>query len=144
MRYVGEGHEVLVTVPPGLAGKAAVDHMWSAFHRVHDETFGFHYEGGQDVEVVSLRVQAVGRMHRPEVRALEGAEPDSRPGSTRDVYWRDVGWTACPIWRRDGLGPDFAANGPGIVEEYGSTLVVPRGWTLRVDTYGNIVLEKPT
>ncbi len=142
VRYVGEGHEVLVTVPPGLAGKAAVDHMWSAFHRVHDETFGFHYEGGQDVEVVSLRVQAVGRMHRPEVRALEAAQSDARPGSTRDVYWRGAGWVACPIWRRDGLSRGFAASGPGIVEEYGSTLVVPRGWTLRVDAYGNIVLEK--
>ena len=142
VRYVGEGHEVLVTIPPGLTGRQAVDHMWSAFHRVHDETFGFHYEGGQDVEVVSLRVQAIGRMHRPAVGRLAAARTDREAPTTRKVYWRGSGWTACPVWQRDRLGEGFSANGPAIVEEYGSTLVVPRGWSLAVDAYGNLILEK--
>ena len=142
VRYVGEGHEVLVTIPSGLAGAAAVKHIWSAFHGVHDETFGFHYRGRQDVEVVSLRVQAIGRMHRPAVRKADLPAGDCRPGATRDVYWRETGWTNCPIWRREQLGRGFSAVGPGLVEEYGSTLVIPRSWTLRSDDYGNLILEK--
>ena len=142
VRYVGEGHEVLVPIPSGLAGSAAVDHMWSAFHGVHDETFGYHYRGRQDVEVVSLRVQAIGRMHRPTVQRVELSERDLGPQATREVYWRDTGWTTCPIWRREQLGRGFAVSGPGLVEEYGSTLVIPHGWNLRNDTYGNLILEK--
>ena len=142
VRYVGEGHEVLVTIPSGLAGSAAVDHLWPAFHGVHEETFGFHYQGRQDVEVVSLRVQAIGRMHRPAVRRAELSDGDHSPSATREVYWRDTGWTACPIWRREQLGQGFAVSGPGLVEEYGSTLVVPDGWNLRNDDYGNLILEK--
>ena len=142
VRYVGEGHEVLVAVPPGLAGAAAVEHMWSAFHRVHDDTFGFHYEGSQDVEVVSLRVQAIGRMHRPAVRTIEPGAGDAGPGGTRDVYWRGRGWVSCPIWRRESLPRAFATEGACIVEEYGSTLVVPESWDLRNDDYGNLILEK--
>ena len=142
VRYVGEGHEVLVTIPSGLTGSAAVDHMWSAFHGVHEETFGFHYRGRQDVEVVSLRIQAVGRMHRPSVRRVTLADGDHGPAATREVYWRETGWTTCPIWRRDRLGHGFAVSGPGLVEEYGSTLVIPNGWTLRNDDYGNLILEK--
>ena len=144
VRYVGEGHEVLVTIPSGLAGSAAVDHMWSAFHGVHDETFGFHYRGRQDVEVVSLRVQAVGRMHRPIVKRAALSDGDHGPAATRKVYWRDSGWTTCPIWRRERLGHGFAVSGPGLVEEYGSTLVVPHAWNLRNDDYGNLILEKQT
>ena len=60
MRYVGEGHEVNVLIPDGYAGAAALDHAWQAFHDVHFETFGFDYRGEQDVELVNLRVQAVG------------------------------------------------------------------------------------
>ena len=142
VRYVGEGHEVLVTIPAGLAGGAAVDHMWSAFHRVHEDTFGFHYEGSQDVEVVSLRVQAIGRMHRPAVRTIEPGAGDSSPTGRRDVYWRGQGRVSCPIWRRESLSRGFATRGPSIVEEYGSTLVVPEGWALRNDDYGNLILEK--
>ena len=142
VRYVGEGHEVLVAIPAGLAGAAAVDHMWSDFHRVHDDTFGFHYEGTQDVEVVSLRVQAIGRMHRPYVRAIEPGSDDASPAGARDVYWRGRGWVSCPIWHRESLSRGFTTRGPGIVKEYGSTLVVPEGWALRNDDYGNLILEK--
>ena len=142
VRYVGEGHEVLVAIPAGLAGTEAVDHMWSDFHRVHDDTFGFHYEGSQDVEVVSLRVQAIGRMHRPDVRTIEPGSDASSPAGSRDVYWRGRGWVSCPIWRRESLSRSFVTQGPGIVEEYGSTLVVPEGWSLRNDDYGNLILEK--
>ena len=142
VRYVGEGHEVLVTIPSGLSGGVAVDRMWSAFHGVHEETFGFHYRGRQDVEVVSLRVQAIGRMHRPAVKRAELTDTDHGPAAEREVYWRDAGWTACPIWRREALGRGFAASGPALVEEYGSTLVVPFGWNLRNDDFGNLILEK--
>ena len=66
VRYVGEGHEVNVAVPNDLKGREAIEFMWDAFHNVHDETFGFHYRGHQDVELVNLRVQAVGEAHRPK------------------------------------------------------------------------------
>ena len=59
-------------------------HMWKDFHRVHDRNFGFHYEGKQDVELVNLRVQAVGMQHRPALkpdasRASEPARPFAHP-----------------------------------------------------------------
>lgn len=142
VRYVGEGHEVLVPIPNGLIGDAAISHLWSNFHRVHDETFGFHYEGRQDVEVVSLRIQAIGRVHRPNVKAHESASGEALAVATRDVYWRGKGWVACPIFNRADLASGFTMAGPGIVEEYGSTLVVPETWDLRVDKYGNLILEK--
>jgi hypothetical protein len=29
-----------------------------------------------------------------------------------------------------------------VVEEYGSTVVVPTGWSVRADAYGNLIAEK--
>jgi len=142
VHYVGEGHEVLVPIPIGLTGDAAVSHLWSDFHRVHDETFGFHYKERQDVEIVSLRIQAVGRVHRPNVRPHQGASGEAQAAATRDVYRRGKGWVACPIYHRADLASGFAMTGAGIIEEYGSTLVVPETWDLRVDNYGNLILEK--
>ena len=142
VRYVGEGHEVPVPIPPGTAGTDAVETMWRDFHRVHESTFGFHYEGRQDVEVVSLRVQAVGRVHRPEIRPLESGGGEAAPVANRRVYWRDGGWIDCGIWRRGDLGVGASLTGPAIVEEYGSTTVVPESWQLTVDGYGNLILEK--
>jgi len=144
MRYVGEGHEVPVSVPTGLSGDAAVEHIWAEFHEVHMQTFGFAYEGKQDVELVNLRVQAVGRIHRPAVLPPAESQGAPKPDHTRPVYWRGQGWTECDIFRREKLTPGHPLDGPLIVEEYGSTVVVPAGWRVGADAHGNLKLEKVT
>tara|TARA_Y100000588_G_scaffold391506_1_gene500316 strand:- start:2437 stop:3126 length:690 start_codon:yes stop_codon:yes gene_type:complete len=140
LRYVGEGHEIEISVPPGTGGPDAVAFLWKDFHRVHHETFGFQYEGEQDVELVNLRVQAVGSIHRPKVAKIPKGG-DTTPTSERPVYWRGDGWRDCPIFNRSALGAGSALGGPAIIEEYGSTVVVPAGWSLKVDVFGNLILE---
>jgi N-methylhydantoinase A len=143
VRYVGEGHEVNVAIPDNLQGEDAIAFMWDDFHRVHDETFGFHYRGTQDVELVNLRVQAVGQAHRPkQAETTNGASGEGSPTSLRPVYWRGEGWVECPIFDRDSIGGDQTVLGPTVIEEYGSTIVVPSTWSARCDRYGNLILEK--
>jgi N-methylhydantoinase A len=142
MRYFGEGHEVQVDIPAGLTGEAAVAHMFKDFHRVHDQTFGFHYEGEQDVELVNLRVQAIGMQHRPALEPDAATRVAASPFGRRKVFWRAGGWVDCPLYRRTELAVGQQIAGPAIVEEYGSTVVVPAGWDMRADAYGNLILEK--
>lgn len=142
VRYLGEGHEVQVEIPAGLADLAAVEHMFKDFHRVHDQTFGFHYEGEQDVELVNLRVQAIGEQHRPTIKPSTGAKENAKPFGHRDAFWRASGWVSCPLYRRTELAVGQVVDGPAIVEEYGSTVVVPESWNVRSDAYGNLILEK--
>lgn len=142
VRYVGEGHEVQVEVPADLKGVDAVEHMFKAFHGVHDQTFGFHYEGDQDVELINLRVQAIGEQHRPNLKADTAARTAAEAFGHRQVFWRGTGWIECPLYRRTELAVDQSVTGPAIVEEYGSTVVVPASWKVRADKYGNLILEK--
>jgi N-methylhydantoinase A len=142
VRYFGEGHEVQIDIPAEHAGEAAVAHMWKDFHRVHDETFGFHYEGKQDVELVNLRVQAIGKQHRPKLTPDATSRTPAKPFATRKAFWRRTGWVDCPLYRRTELATGQTITGPVIVEEYGSTVVVPDRWHARADSYGNLILEK--
>ncbi len=142
VRYFGEGHEVHVEIPQGLSGTAMLDFMWEEFHKVHDRTFGFNYRGQQDVELVNLRVRAVGRQSRPQIKAVESVQSEAAPFGERKVYWRATGWIDVPLFRRSELALDQHISGPAIVEEYGSTIVMPPGWSLRTDRYRNLVLLK--
>lgn len=142
IRYFGEGHEVQVDIPGDLAGDAAIAHMWKEFHKVHDRTFGFHYKGAQDVELVNLRVQAIGMQHRPSLQPDTSVRQPAEPFAMRQAYWRQAGWVECPLYHRTELAFGQEIKGPAIVEEYGSTVVVPTGWRLRVDGYRNLILEK--
>ena len=141
VRYFGEGHEVQVNVPDGLSGAEAVRHMWRDFHRVHDESFGFHYEGEQDVELVNLRVRAVGVQNRPTIAAEDGEAEPARSFGERQVYWKETGWIGCPLYERSQIAAGQVIAGPAIVQEYGSTVVVPRRWTLTADRYRNLILR---
>lgn len=141
VRYFGEGHEVQVTIPQDLTGHAAIEYMWKQFHEVHDQTFGFHYEGEQDVELVNLRIQAVGEQHRPEIGMDAVGGTTARPASSRKAYWKDTGWVDCPIFDRISLAVDQLVEGPAVIEEYGSTVVVPTGWGAKADVYGNLILN---
>ena len=142
LRYVGEGHEVMVDLPSGPEGASAFESICNDFHDVHDRIFGFQYRGRQDVEIVNLRVRAVGRVPRPDVGVIEAATGEATPRERRPVYWRETGWIDCAIHARDALGAGTRIHGPAVVEEYGSTLVVRGGWRVDVDRYGNLVMEK--
>lgn len=142
VRYFGEGHEVQVTIPPDFTDAQAVAYMWKQFHTVHDETFGFQYEGEQDVELVNLRIQAVGEQHRPEIAMVANDRSPAGPAQVRKAFWKETGWVDCPIFDRQSLAVDQKLAGPAIIEEYGSTTVVPKGWTATGDSYGNLILGK--
>ncbi len=140
MRYYGEAHEVRVSLPSGLSGLDAVEAMWRLFHPEHDSVYGFSYPGEQEVELVQLRVQAVGQMSRPASLRLSGSGSPEPIGS-RQIYWRDLGWTETPLYDRYELPDGARAPGPAVIQEYGSTIVVPPGWDASIDEFGNVRLE---
>jgi N-methylhydantoinase A len=144
VRYVGEASECTVRVQGPFDGQAALAGMWEAFHDAHERIFGFGYRGEQEVEIVNLRVQAVGAVHRPAMGVrhdgANGAQP-GREAGTRDVWFGD-GWTAAPIHARESLEPGATVAGPAIVEEFGSTTVVFPGWLASVDAYRNLVMKR--
>ena len=142
IRYFGEGHEVQVNIPQGLTIDKAINFMWQQFHQEHDKSFGFHYEGKQDVELVNLRVRAVGIQNRPKIKTVKRQQKATKPKFSRDVFWKDFGWISSSVFDRSDLAIGQIIKGPAIVEEYGSTTVVPRNWNCIVDEYKNIILKK--
>lgn len=142
VRYIGEGHEINVQVADLLENESAVDNIWRRYHNEHKITFGFDYEGQQDVEIVNLRVQAVGEVHRPIVPEHSSSGIELKPASHRKVYWRGEGWIDCSIYNRREIPVDVPLTGPLVCEEYGSTLVVREGWIMKADKFGNLILEK--
>jgi N-methylhydantoinase A len=142
-RYVGEAHEVQVLVRDGRLDREGLLDLYDRFHKAHDRTFGYSYRGEQQVEIVNLRVQAVGRVSRPSIATSDGdrPRPSVEPAGTRPVYF-DEGFVESPIYARDSLTPGAIFRGPAVVEEFGSTVVVRPGWKVAVDNYRNLRLER--
>jgi len=133
------------------AGSGAVDEASAAavaerFHDEHRQLYGYDFRDDprQQVEWVNLRVTGVGPITRPELREIPARDGDPLSArSTRDVCFdADAGYVATDVYWRPDLRAGDSFSGPAIVEEFGSTVPVHPGFTVRVDAFGNLVVTK--
>jgi N-methylhydantoinase A len=148
LRYFGEAYEVRIDVPPGDATMAAVRAMTDTFHSEHERIYGYSYQGQQLCEIVNLRVSAIGLVDRPRLQSTPTKAEESTLAATpvaqsqRSVYLVREGFVEVPVYSRDDLSAGHSLSGPSVIEEYGSTSIVPAGWSLEVDGWRNVILRK--
>ena len=137
MRYLGQSWEVDVDVPPGMA---AVDALEAAFHDTHERRFGHRNDG--ETEVVSFRLTGIGRGSKPAFGAWKVAGDLARARlETRAVFFGGRFFDT-PVLERGRLPAGASDAGPAIVEEEGSTTVVPPEWRFRVLDSGDLLMER--
>ena len=60
----------------------------------------------------------------------------------RQVYFEESGgFVPCDIYHRARLAPDSNIEGPAILENVDSTVVIDPGWLARIDYYGNCIMQ---
>jgi N-methylhydantoinase A len=93
---------------------------------------------------VNFRVTGVGVIAKPTLpRWPAGGRVEEARRGERAVYF-DGGFGAVPVYVRDRLPPGGRFTGPAVVEEMGSTTVVPPRWAGEVGEHGEIVLSRST
>ena len=146
MRYVGQSFELLIPLPESGQRALKMDDAVSRFHEDHQATYGTSTPDGP-VEIVNLRVTAVGRIAKPKLREIgrAGGEVTSAQKATRQVFFSETrGMIECPIYDRYALGAEMVVAGPAVVEEADSTTVIHPGYEALVDRFGNLLLSKAT
>jgi N-methylhydantoinase A len=143
MRYHGQNYELAVPVPDGPITPATVLALESGFAEAHRQRYGFVAEG-DPVELVTLRLEAVGTVAKAELKA----HPEAGADATKAVSGRRPVWlpeakdfVETPIYDREALRPGNRFAGPAIVEQMDATTLVPPGMTARVDCWLNLILE---
>jgi N-methylhydantoinase A len=155
LRYFGQAFEVRVNVPEGVVDAGFAHAVATSFHDAHRALYGYDFrdDARQQVEWVNLRVTGIGPITRPELSEIATAKDSARGGTgdgaergrtgTRSVCFEPAdGYVDAAIYWRPDLCAGDELTGPVIIEEYGSTVPVHPGFTVRVDTYGNLVITK--
>jgi N-methylhydantoinase A len=115
------------------------------FRKAHEQAFGYNTE--DPIELVSLRLRALATIGDMQFKDL-GATIDSIDSSSNSAplepreafFGPSHGLLQTTVCRRiDITDPQ---QGPLIVEEPDTTVVVPPGWSISRDTYGSLVLTK--
>ncbi|MDP2900349.1 MAG: hydantoinase/oxoprolinase family protein [Candidatus Bathyarchaeota archaeon] len=137
LRYLGQAYELTVKAPRRVDGESLVATI-IGFHRRHAEAYGYSAEG-EPVELVNLRLRAVGAIPKPDLKGKKQTSKPKKTGTRRVYFETDGGWAETPVYER-GLGGGF--DGPAIVEQYDATTVVYPGWAAETDGVGNMILGR--
>ncbi len=143
LRYVGQGYELRIAVPPGSLAAADLDAVWARFHAAHAAEYG-HAFPDNPIEIVNIRVAGAGRT--PKL-----ADPDAPTGGSREaalirrgpVWFRvagELGPVPTPFYLRAALPAGARFDGPAIVLQADSTTVVPPGASCAVEATGDLVI----
>ncbi|RJP72747.1 MAG: hydantoinase/oxoprolinase family protein [Candidatus Abyssobacteria bacterium SURF_17] len=135
LRYAGQSYEV--TVP-------ALSDFLTLFHSEHLRLYG-HSNPVRPVELVNVRLRAIGRAQKPRLAPMTEKEEltrDSAVGSSQAIF--DGRTYKTPVYERSMLHWGNQFRGPALVTEMSSTTVVAPAFEARVDRYGNIIMTSVT
>ena len=132
LRYSGQGYELNVPFTPDYVPR---------FHELHRQRYGYSDES-RPVEIVNARVR-----HITATPAVARQEESEKPGDARQAITRAKQiyyggqWQAGNVYSRDLLRPGDTFPGPAVIVEYSATTFVEPGAQVKVDGFGNLVIE---
>ncbi|WP_410670548.1 hydantoinase/oxoprolinase family protein [Amycolatopsis sp. cmx-4-68] len=123
MRYAGQGYEIRVPVRVGSWPDTLVDEFTRTYRALYRRS-------GPEVgvEVLNWRVVSSGPTPDVTLRLAAQASPgDARKGTRKAYFPSTGGFVDTAVFDRYRLAPGVRIDGPAIVEERESTVVVPPG-----------------
>lgn len=140
LRYIGQTHELTITLPCTTYDREASQKLPSLLHESHLREFGHAPDLDEPIEIVNLRLACLGLIDRPQLPEIP-VGPLPQPVTKYSVYMKD-GWHETPIYERTKLHRDNVIPGPAIIEQLDSTTLILPGWTGTIDRLGNIILKE--
>ena len=138
IRYLGQQNEVSITLENDPRKTHDPAEIRQVFNLAYQAQYGFT-PSHVPIEVVSWRLTARGPLVPFDV-ALSLPSKPGKPKKSRKVHlWRDD--QMVPVYDRMALAKDQKIDGPVIIEERETTIIVLPGWTARVDAFGCIVAK---
>jgi len=124
-----------------LRGEAGLSTVKSDFESRYQRQFDFDLDA--PLEIATLRVIGRGTVRGVELekRPLGDEDPSDARQDARDVYFDDR-YYETPVYDREGLVPGNFIEGPAIVVEDDSTVVIQPDHEATVDQYGSIEVTR--
>lgn len=147
MAYVGQTHTLAVAVPVefvgGLVAPLSPDAIGTAFDETYRSRFGRLLDGGTR-RIVNLRSSIIGRRPKFDLRSLVPTEQacsadDARKHSRRVHVGGE--WREALVYDRLALPVGSEIDGPAVLEQGDTTVLIEPGMIGRVDAFGNTVIE---
>jgi N-methylhydantoinase A len=142
MQYLGQMHDIAVSIPLGKLGRADESRLREAFYGRYEELFQ-RVVTRIPVEALTWRVTVSAPAPHLNLRRVPDGSGAARKG-VRPAFFPEAGtYVATPVYDRYAMGSGDRLTGPAIIEERESTLVVGPGARVEIDEFGSLIVEPP-
>jgi N-methylhydantoinase A len=142
MRYVGQGHEIVVPLPDRDLVTADADVLQNAFDEEYKQFFA-RVIPHADVEILSWIVSVSTKVERPlELSGISGGKT-AMPNSHRPMYDAALDdMVDVPIFLRSNLAQGALISGPSVIAENETATYVSAAFDAHINAGGYIILER--
>ncbi len=154
LRYIGQYHEVQLSVPWEDVISFNLQSIQRAFHNEHNRLFGYSLaEEGTGIELINVRLRVLGRTEKPDfLSRLHGEERSTRNGAgsfslqealkgRRKVYIPESNeFEEVPVYDGDLQLNGNKIPGPAVIERVNTSILVSENYDCLVDDYGSFVV----
>lgn len=141
VQYFGQFRSIEVEWPSGPITDKAIAEGIANFHKKHRELFGYADEK-YPIMFTSWHLSAIGKVPRVTLNKIKKgtSDPSQALKGVRDVWFEEsAGSIKTKVYDGDNLLAGNILEGPCVVEERMTNAVIPPGYKLQVDDYGNYV-----
>ena len=141
-RYVGQGHEIQVTIPIRTLTKADGAKLKTTFEKTYASIYGLTIPN-QQAEAITWSLTCSSRVGKPATAKVTPKRKAIKPLRTRNIYDAALGkLTNAPVYWRFDLKPGMSLKGPAIIAEHETSTIVGANFDATINSLGYIVMEK--
>lgn len=143
MRFKGQNYEIPIPVEWDELTPVGLTALSERFKEQHEKIYGYAKKEGV-LEFVNYRLTAVGQLPKATFKKSAKTSDSPIPRETRQVYFTEIeepGYSETKIFAREDLVPGSKVQGPLIVEQMDTTILILPKQTVKVDEYGNLIIH---
>ncbi|WP_414565048.1 MULTISPECIES: hydantoinase/oxoprolinase family protein [unclassified Anabaena] len=116
--------------------------MRQEFEIEHKSRYGF-IQVEKPLIVESISVEVIQKMDTPEEPLITRTRPQDAAPSSIEIVKMFTGdqWHDTPVYRREDLQPEDKINGPAVIVEKISTIIVELNWAARLTKRNHLILS---
>jgi N-methylhydantoinase A len=141
-RYVGQGHEIRVSVPVKKLVQADGARLKAEFEKLYEQVYGLRIPN-QEAEAITWSVTVSSQAVKAKRAAKAASKPAPKPRSKRVIYDPALGkQVSAPVYWRFDMKPGSSIKGPAIIAEDETSTIVGANFKASINSLGYILLER--
>ncbi|WP_320667544.1 hydantoinase B/oxoprolinase family protein [Prochlorococcus sp. MIT 1307] len=111
------------------------------FESAHHERFSYIPPRNEPLILERLEIEVITPTPQENRRVVHNVAPLQNPRNTVQVYFSHLGWVNVPLYQRESLPLGQLLEGPALIVDSTSSIVLEAGWTASIEGHGSLLLH---